>query len=82
MTLYPVFYCYVVSQGCESSFSYGTKFSSSSKESAELLEFSSFSSVPLVYENFIKIGTKFQKLGGTAGTYFLELSSFTTLSNA
>ena len=45
-------------QGCESSFSNGTKFSSSSKNSVELLEFSSLSSVPL-YENFRKIGTKF-----------------------
>ena len=42
-------------QGCESSFSNATKFSSSSKNSVELLE---FSSVPL-YENFRKIGTKF-----------------------
>ena len=48
----------IVAQGCESSFLNGTKFSSSSEKSVELLELSSLSSVPL-YKNFRKIGTKF-----------------------
>ena len=45
---------FLLRQGCESSFLNGTKFSSSSKKSAELLELSSLSSVPL-YKTFRKI---------------------------
>ena len=45
-------------QGCESSFSNGTKFSSGSKKSVEMMELSSLSSVPL-YKKFITIVTKF-----------------------
>ena len=45
-------------QGCESSFFNGTKFSSSSEQSVELLELSSLSPVPL-YKKFGKSGTKF-----------------------